>query len=204
MFKGLHRYLFILAACFVVLFIFNSNKPSLIELNDGATLLAFGDSLTQGIGASANQDYPAQLSKILNQKIINAGISGETTSEGLKRFEQTINEHSPDAIILLEGGNDFIRNVPRSVTHQNLFQMIDIAKAQGIEVLLISVPEKGIFLSDAEIYRSLAKEHNIPLLTDTLSDLLGTPAKKSDLIHLNNQGYFDLALAISKQFNFTK
>ena len=203
MFKGLHRYFFVLAACFVVLFLINLNKSSPIELNDGATILAFGDSLTQGIGASAYNDYPSQLSRLLGQKVVNVGISGETTSEGLKRFEKTVNEYSPDALILLEGGNDFIRNVPRNLTHQNLSQMIDIAKNKHIKILLVSVPEKGVFLSDAEIYKSLAKEHNVPLVDDVLSELLGTPAKKSDLIHLNDQGYYDLAAAISKQFNFT-
>ena len=201
MFKGLRLYLSIFVACFAVLLLINLNKSSPIEIDNGENILAFGDSLTQGVGASPNYDYPSQLAKILNQNVINAGISGETTAEGLKRFERTVNQYNPDAIILLEGGNDFIRNVPRQITHDNLSKMISIAQNKHIPILLVSVPEKGLFLSDAEIYKALAKEYNVPILLDVVSDLLSEPAKKSDLIHLNNDGYFELATKIAEQFH---
>ena len=201
MFKGLRLYLIIFIACFAILFFVNLNKPSPIEIDDGSTILAFGDSLTQGIGASPNHDYPSQLERILKVKVINAGISGETTSEGLKRFIRTLDKYNPDAVILLEGGNDFLRNVPRQITHDNLSKMINITQSRHIPILLVSVPEKGLFLSDAEIYNSLAKEHNVPIVLDVVSDLLSEPAKKSDLIHLNDAGYLELATEISEQFN---
>ncbi len=201
-FKGLKRYLFILIACIAVLVYINSRKPNLISLSTNATILAFGDSLTQGVGASPHKDYPSQLAKILGHKVINAGISGETTTQGLKRFENVLNDTNPEAIILLEGGNDFLRNVPRHTTHQNLSKMITLAQSKNITMLLVSVPEKSLFLSDAEIYKSLAKEYNIQLLEDSLSNLLSKPDKKSDLIHLNDRGYHELALSISEQFNF--
>ncbi len=201
MLKGLRFYLIIFVACFAVLLFINLSKSRPVKIDNGSTILAFGDSLTQGIGASPYYDYPSQLAGILNQKVINAGISGETTAEGLRRFEKTLNKYRPDAVILLEGGNDFIRNVPRRITYENLSAMITVAQSKHIPVLLVSVPEKGLFLSDAEIYKALAEAHNIPVLLDVVSDLLADPAKKSDLIHLNNDGYFELAEEISEQFH---
>ncbi|ABV88521.1 arylesterase [Shewanella pealeana] len=169
---------------------------SIPVLSENARVLAFGDSLTYGVGASKGQDYPSQLAGISGFEVINAGVSGETTSGGKKRLAQLLAHHDPELLILLEGGNDFLRNQPLATTKANLAQMIEIAQAKQIPVLLVAVPQKSLFLSPSPIYAELAEQYELVLVEDTLSSLLRTPSKKSDAIHLNDEGYTALAEAI--------
>ncbi len=177
----------------------SSTQPA--SLPDQVRILSFGDSLTEGVGASVGHDYPTHLARILDRTVTNAGISGETTSGGVKRFATTLEEHQPDIVILLEGGNDFLRNLPEAETIKNLSTMITEAQAQGIQVLLVAVPQKSLFLSDAKLYGELAAQHNVPLLDGALTSLLGSSSNKSDLIHLNDKGYEKLAQAIADKLN---
>ena len=179
--------LYLLQAC---------SGPSLPALSENARVLAFGDSLTYGVGASQGQDYPSQLALISGFEVINAGVSGETTSEGKQRLAQLLTRHNPELLILLEGGNDFLRNQPLAATKANLAQMIEAAQAKQIPVVLVAVPQKSLFLSPAPIYAELAEQYQLVLVEDALSRLLTSPSKKSDAIHLNDAGYLALAEAI--------
>ncbi|GIU16075.1 arylesterase [Shewanella sp. MBTL60-007] len=170
--------------------------PSLPPLTENARVLAFGDSLTYGVGASKGLDYPSQLAGISGYEVINAGISGETTSAGKQRLGALLERHDPELLILLEGGNDFLRNQPQDKTKANLANMIEQAQAKQIPVLLVAVPQKSLFLSPSPIYAELAEEYELVLIEDTLSSLLKSPSKKSDAIHLNDAGYLELAQAI--------
>lgn len=167
-------------------------------LNGDATILAFGDSLTFGIGTDKSQSYPAIVEELTRLTVINAGISGETTSQGLKRFEATIEKHQPDLILLLEGGNDILRNQNLNETKQNLAQMIEIALSLNIRVVLIGVPEKKIFSDSAELYHQLAETYQLIYAEDLISGLLRSPQYKSDSVHLNSKGYRELAKGIVK------
>ncbi len=122
----LHRlrlsFLFSLIPCILILSA--CSEPKLKSLDNNATILAFGDSLTFGVGAKANNDYPSVLSQLTGLTVINAGISGETTFQGVKRFEGLLVQHNPELVILLEGGNDILRNLDLNQTKQNLAQMI--------------------------------------------------------------------------------
>lgn len=172
------------------------SKPTIPPLTDNARILAFGDSLTYGVGASKGQDYPSQLANLSGFEVINAGVSGETTTQGAARLDKLLSLHSPDLLILLEGGNDFLRNQSVDATKANLASMIEMAQLHQVPVLLIAVPQKSLFLSPSPIYAELAKEYQLVLLEDTLSNLLKTSAMKSDMIHLNDQGYLALANAV--------
>lgn len=169
---------------------------SIGELPPNARLLAFGDSLTFGVGAAKGQDYPSQLAAISGFEVINAGISGETTTGGLKRLNGLLDTHLPQVLILLEGGNDFLRNHSEAKTKANLASMIEMAQAKQIPVLLVAVPQKSLFVSPSPIYAELAEQYQLVLVEDTLSDLLKSPSMKSDAIHLNEQGYLALANAV--------
>ncbi|NNM14640.1 MAG: arylesterase, partial [Gammaproteobacteria bacterium] len=94
-------WIIILAAC--------GAKP-LSPLSQNATIVAFGDSLTQGVGTTRDKSYPAVLAEISGRNVINAGISGETTTEGLGRFASVLEQNAPELVILIEGGNDILRN----------------------------------------------------------------------------------------------
>jgi len=176
-----------LAAC--------SAKP-LLPLDSTDSILAFGDSLTAGYGASKETAYPAVLERLSGLNVINAGISGETTHQGLKRFADTLDKHSPSLVILLEGGNDILQNQNLNETKSNLAAMIEIAQTQEIPVLLIGVPEKNLFSSAAPLYQELADQYNLVFSKDLMASLLKAPDLKSDTVHLNEAGYAKMAKEI--------
>ncbi|QUN05153.1 arylesterase [Shewanella yunxiaonensis] len=172
------------------------SDPTLSYLGPDARILAFGDSLTAGNGAPANEDYPAQLATLCGCEVVNAGIAGEVTATGRKRLPSLLNEMQPDLLILLEGGNDILRGVPPQQIEDNLEQMMLDAQSMAVPVLLISVPQKSVLLQSAPLYKALAKRHDSLLMDDALSELLSSPSLKSDAVHLNAAGYHRLATEI--------
>ena len=177
----------------------SSNK--LRPLPSGATILAFGDSLTYGTGANKDENYPAVLSKLTNINIINAGVPGEISSKGLERLPGLLDKYNPDLLILIHGGNDILRKLSRSKQKSNLSAMIKLAKNRNIQIAMLGVPEPGIFIKSAEIYEQLANETNIPVELSLLSEILGDNSLKSDIAHPNAQGYQRMATGI---FRFLK
>jgi len=180
----------------LIFFLISCNEPKLPPLSQEATIIAFGDSLTFGIGSKNGNTYPKYLTDSSGYKVINSGISGETTSQGLKRFQAILDKHSPELVILLEGGNDILRNQAANKIKQNLAEMIEIALQDHIAVILIGVPEKKLFSDSASFYSELADQYNLVFSDNLLSDLLKTSKYKSDPIHLNSAGYEKLAEGI--------
>lgn len=178
---------------FAVLLTACSDSGQLTPLSKHDVIVAFGDSLTEGVGTDKANAYPAVLEELIGQGVINAGISGETTAQGLTRFEKTLEDYQASLVILLEGGNDILRNHPAAQTKQNLAEMIKIAQAHNIQVLLVGVPQKQLFSDTAPFYLELAEEYQVPLEAEIVSDLLRSPQYKSDPIHLNAAGYRKLA-----------
>lgn len=172
------------------------SQPSFEQLEEGAVIVAFGDSLTQGVGVSIEQSYPAVLQVLSGYKVVNAGVSGETTTQGIERFSNVLERENPQLVVLLEGGNDFLKNMPREQTKENLAKMIALAQANNVAVLLVGVPEKSIFFSSAELYESLAEQWNIPLEDDIVGHLMRRTSMKSDYVHFNKKGYQKLAEAV--------
>lgn len=160
------------------------------------TILAFGDSLTVGVGAEKSKSYPAVLAQLSGRHVINAGASGETTAQGLERLSGILDQSTPDLLILLEGGNDILRNQDLARTKQNLAEMIELAQSYGAVVVLIGVPEKRLFSDAAPLYEELAKEYGLVFEGELIASLLREPQYKSDMVHFNAQGYRQLAESI--------
>ncbi|PID33866.1 MAG: arylesterase [Thiotrichales bacterium] len=175
-----------------------SDEKRLNRLSESGVILAFGDSLTSGVGVSSENSYPSVLAKLTGKKVVNAGVSGELTQEGLKRLAKVIDDTNPELLILLEGGNDILRNRNLSETKNNLAEMIRLAKGQGVQVVLIGVPKKQLFSDTAPLYIELAEEHKIPLEAELISTLLRRPKFKSDTVHFNNVGYQKMAEEIQQ------
>jgi lysophospholipase L1-like esterase len=127
-------------------------------------------------------------------RVINAGINGETSKEGLVRLPKLLEDPSIKLMILFFGGNDIMQRRSREELKQNLKTMIQLAKQKHIDVLLISVPNIGLFgLSPLSLYKEVAEEENIPLLSGMLADILSQPSLKNDQIHPNGSGYKKMA-----------
>ena len=165
-----------------------------MTLSNNDTILAFGDSLTYGFGASPEESYPALLSILSAHKIINAGVNGDTSADGLRRLAPYLEDKSVSLMILCFGGNDILQKKSMSALKQNLKTMIQMAKAKNIEVLLLSVPNITLFgLSPLGLYEEVAEEENVPLLSSVLADILSQPSLKNDQIHPNASGYKKMA-----------
>ncbi len=187
---------FFISLCLLLLQACDSNKHNLLPVPENGVILAFGDSLTAGKGVSKEYSYPTVLASLSDRAVINAGVSGEMTVAGLKRLEAVIQETKPDLILLLEGGNDILRNQNLSQTKKNLQAMIDLAQGQGVEVVLIGVPKKGLFLTVASFYEELAEENNVVFEGELIPKLLSNPSYKSDSVHFNKEGYQEMAKQI--------
>ena len=169
-------------------------EPSYKELSKQAVILAFGDSLTYGTGASAGQSYPAILSKLTGRAVINAGIPGELSAQGLRRLPSLLDQHQPEMLILIHGANDILRKLPLEKTRSNLEAMIALAQQRNIQVLLLGVPSFNVlFLNSAPFYKKVAETYNIPIDLETLSTIIAERSLKSDQIHPNNAGYAMMA-----------
>lgn len=190
-------------ALILLLFLFlmgcsNENPLTLRPLKKQDVILAFGDSLTYGVGATPETSFPAVLQKLIGVKVINAGLPGEETSGGVARIDKAFEENFPSLVILCLGGNDILRKRPFEKIKENLSIIIKKIQAHGAQVLLIGVPTVGLSLSAPALYAELGEELHIPVDVIIMPELLKNPNYKSDYIHFNTAGYEILAQRIAK------
>lgn len=161
----------------------------------GTTVLALGDSLTAGVGAQPGQDWPSLLAAMTGWEVINAGVSGDTSAQGLARLPDLLAAHRPRLVIIGLGGNDFLRRQSAAVTQQNLAQAIRLVQASGAQVVLQAIPQPSLLAaaastpSDHPLYDTLAKEFKLPLLSGLWGAVLGQAEMRSDAVHANAKGY---------------
>jgi acyl-CoA thioesterase-1 len=161
-------------------------------------ILDFGDSLTAGFGLPASQAFPARLETWLHQRsiearVINAGVSGDTTAGGLARLDWALAD-KPDLVILALGANDALRGIDPSTVRDNLDKMIAKIQASGAEVLLLGMfapPNWGEEYKHAfdRIFPELAREHHLPLYPFFLEGVAMKPElNQPDGLHPNERG----------------
>ena len=159
-------------------------------------ILALGDSLTEGLGVDEKDNYPSKLQKLLptNFKVINAGLSGETSS-GLKNRLDWVLSQKPNLTILNIGANDAMRGLPLELTTNNIDGIITRIKQADSDVILAGMQiynnlGKEYVTGFKEIYPKLAKKHNIPLIPFFLAHVAGKPElNQADMLHPNAKGY---------------
>ena len=188
--------LLLLAAC--------SKTPQLAKLPSDAVVLAFGDSLTFGTGATPETSYPAELEKLIGRRVVSAGVPGEITADGLERLPDVIEEENPKLLILCHGGNDLLRQTGEDKAEANLRAMVVLAKSKGIAVVLVTVPKPGLTLTAPAYYEKIATEMQLPIETSILRNILTSPDLKSDTIHPNAAGYRKMAEAIAELLRSSK
>lgn len=180
------------------------SSEKLPAIPTGATVLILGDSLSYGTGASEGQDYPALLAQSTGWNIINAGIPGDTSAQGLARLPELLEEHQPKLLMIVLGGNDFLQKQPIAQTEANLRAIVQSAKSQNIPSLLIAIPDyqpiKAALgsLSDHALYAALAEDVQTPLVEDIFSPVLSKNSLKADYVHPNAQGYQAVEVALRK------
>ncbi len=155
-------------------------------------VVAFGDSLVEGYGSTAGHDFVSLLSQKLNRQIINLGVSGNTTAEGLARID-TVLARDPGTVVVLFGGNDYLRNIPEAETFDNLRQIVSTLQSKGIFVVLLGV-QGGIFNDHFQAsFEKLAKETGAVYVPNVLLGLFGNPKYMFDAVHPNDLGYAKIA-----------
>jgi lysophospholipase L1-like esterase len=175
----------------------SDSKPYLPLLSPDAVILAFGDSLTFGTGADREQSYPAVLAQLSGHTVINAGIPGEVTAEGVRRLPALLDRHMPELLILCHGGNDLLRKLNKDSTRSNIETMITTASQRNIPVLMIGVPQPALlFLEPAGVYNEIAEKYGLAYESEILPAVEADNSLKSDRIHPNAEGYQQVADAV--------
>lgn len=163
------------------------------------TIAAVGDSLTAGLGVNESDAYPAQLQRKLQQngyhwRVINAGISGETTSGTLSRLNWVL-KLKPDVVVLEIGANDGLRGIDTELARKNIEKIVTTLQSKGVVVVLagmqmlrnLGTDYTGRFMA---IYPKVAKEHHLILIPFFLTNVAGDPnLNQQDEIHPTAKGY---------------
>lgn len=165
-------------------------------------ILVLGDSLSAGLGVDYQQSWPLLLQKRLDQgaynySVINAGISGDTTSGGVSRLPKLIKFYQPEILILELGGNDGLRGTSLKAIEKNLRHMINLAQRSNITVLLIGVqlpPNYGIVYTAGfeKVFSVLAKEYSLKLIQGALKAMVKEGLMQPDGIHPNVKGHREI------------
>jgi acyl-CoA thioesterase-1 len=163
------------------------------------TILVFGDSLSAAYGIRPEQGWVALLTQRLQAQgygyqIVNASVSGETTSGGLQRLPRALQLHQPGIVVLELGANDALRGLPLSGTRANLAQMVRLSQEAGARVLLVGIripPNYGPRYTEefASVFPEVAKQYHLPLVPFLLQDVALNPARmQEDGMHPNAAG----------------
>jgi lysophospholipase L1-like esterase len=160
----------------------------------GGTIVAFGDSLTVGVGASSpEKGYVNILEERLGTPIINKGVVGNTTEDALRRLDADVLVEKPDIVLLLFGSNDYLKGIQQEVTFNNLRSIIERTQASGAVIVLIGA--RGGLLSDkfSRDFEKLAKESGSLFVPGIMDGIIGETSLMSDEIHPNDAGYLKMA-----------
>lgn len=169
-------------------------------------LVCFGDSLTAGAGVDPDQAYPAYLQQLLDRegygyKVVNEGVSGNTTKDGLDRIDEVLRQHA-QVVVVEFGGNDGLRGLSTTQAQHNLDNMVRLLKAGGAKVAIagITLPAQygGAYIQSFNaMFPTVANRYHVPLLPFVLQDVYGVPGDiQDDGIHATAKGNKQVALNI--------
>lgn len=173
--------------------------PAVQAQAEERVIVAFGDSLTAGLGVAAADGYPAVLEQKLKEagysyRVINSGVSGETTAGGLRRVDWVLRSR-PEIVILELGANDGLRGLDVAQTEKNLAAIIERLQKAGVEVILAGMkmpPNYGKEYTEAfeRIYPRLAAQYRLTLIPFFLDGVAAqSNLNQADGIHPTGQGY---------------
>lgn len=197
--KNVHPFVWVLAAILlwgmwqISVAIF-TNHPIRNYPPKGTHIIALGDSLVVGVGAGKSEaGFVPVLARRLNIAIVNKGMNGNTTHDALLRLQKDVLDEKPDIVMILLGGNDFLKQVPAEETFANLRLIISQIQSQGAIVLLLGIRGGPIADHYDDNFTALAKETGSLYISNVLDGLIGNSAFMSDEIHPNDKGYEKIA-----------
>ena len=165
-------------------------------------IVAFGDSLVAGVGSEVGGGFVPVLSDLLGLSIDNVGLSGDTTKNGLSRLEEDVLLQNPGVVLVLLGGNDYLKKVPKEETFDNLEKIIHKIQVEGAVVVLLGVQGGVLFDTYDSSYKKLAKDTGSVYVENVLDGLIGDSQYMDDTIHPNDVGYEYIAQKIAQEIYF--
>jgi acyl-CoA thioesterase-1 len=175
--------------------------PAEPEISSDAVVVVFlGDSLTAGFGLQPEDALPEQVEAIwrasgVKAVAINAGVSGDTTANGLARFDWSVVAAEPDLLVVALGANDFLMGVPPDIARANLAAILDRAKAAAVPAVLVGLTPRGALepgsreAAYAAIYPELAAGYGVPYYPSLLGQIEGDPSLlQPDGLHPTREG----------------
>ena len=180
-----------------------SAKPAPQAPSATRTIVALGDSLTSGHGLPLEQAFPAVLERRLRAqglpfRVVNHGVSGDTTADGVRRLKAALAE-KPEILILALGANDGLRGVPVPVLRSNLEAIIEAAQAANVKVLLCGMEALPLFglqytMEFHHLYGELSAKYDIPRVPFMLAGVIGNQDMlQPDFVHPNAAGASEIA-----------
>jgi acyl-CoA thioesterase I len=163
---------------------FKDRSPQQVPIT-GTNIIAFGDSLVYGYGATKGNDFVTLLSQRIGEPIINAGIPGNTSKDALDRLSKDVLTQDPNIVILVIGGNDFLRRIPKQETLEHIRSIIQQIQATGARVILVGI-SRLVYNSD---YKDIAQELHVYFVPHVMDPILQDKTLMYDAIHPNDGGY---------------
>jgi lysophospholipase L1-like esterase len=163
----------------------NKSTPTTPSSTD---VVAFGDSLTFGIGATTGNNYVAVLARRVGVSIHNAGWPGDTTGSALSRLSQAVLSRNPRLVVVLLGGNDLLQGVPVPTRVTNIRMIVERIRNTGAAVILVGLGQGQLDPFDGAL-PGIATSTGSTYVPDVLEGIIGNPALLSDAIHPNDAGY---------------
>jgi len=190
----MNRCSMILPFFLVFALLFSGCAPSVRNVDsDGAVIICFGDSITYGQGAREGEAYPALLRTMVPGEVINAGISGETTREALRRVKKDVLDEDPYLVIVEFGANDRFTGIPEDETAANLRKIIKMIQDEGAMTAICDISAGSSIIGGLDVYhkkmKRLSKNTGSIFIPRLMEGILQDPSMKSDHMHPNAAGY---------------
>ena len=165
----------------------------------GTPIICFGDSLTQGVGASPGHDYPSLLSKALGTEVVNAGQDGDETEDALRRLETDVLAKNPGLVVVELGANDFLDGRSLKQAFANLEEIVRRVESRGATVVLVGVAPGPLGDLVQKDYDRIVQRYHVAFVPKVLDDIITDPEFKSnDRLHPNDRGYAIMAERIRR------
>lgn len=183
---------FLIIASFIWLFFIRETSPQ--EVAKEGPVIFLGNSLTAGVGAEKDKDFPTVLADQLDlTNVSNVGVSGDTTADALKRLQTDVLDQNPSLVVITLGGNDFLGSVPVETTTKNMDEIVKRISESGSTVVLVHIKAGRLKDNYREPFSEIAKKYKAAFVPDVLGGIIGNKDLMFDEIHPNAKGYTVMA-----------